>query len=179
MRAWWKRCAEIETMVVVEGRGKYKIECAKKVSNPKEKERHLHEIISKYGDRIDPKKEFFYIPIEDVKLFLRGFDGEEWVKDNEGKEEESITEKIKTSNIKGCRDMIKCFTNGQHIRHAIGIYKTWNGTYDLDNNVIVCDGEFYKTLSGFATAHRGGQNANGWKECECEVNGKWISTFNL
>jgi hypothetical protein len=23
------------------------------------------------------------------------------------------------------------------------------------------------------------KSANGWKECECEVDGKWISTKNL
>jgi hypothetical protein len=48
------------------------------------------------------------------------------------------------------------------------------------------DTKFYKSLSGFAETHysidrtdRVNKNANGWKECECEVNGKWISTYNL
>ena len=54
-------------------------------------------------------------------------------------------------------------------------------------NGIICDTKFYKSLSGFAVAHytidtidrTDRVTSNGWKECECEVNGKWIYTFNL
>ena len=80
--------------------------------------------------------------------------------------------------------MTKCFTDGQTIRHTIGINKTWIGIYDSSKNGIIYDTKFYKSLSGFAKMHYSidrtvGVSANGWKECECEVNKKWISTFNL
>ena len=37
----------------------YKIEFAKKVYNPKQKETTLHTILMKYAERVDPKLEFF------------------------------------------------------------------------------------------------------------------------
>ena len=78
--------------------------------------------------------------------------------------------------------MAKCFTDGQRIRHTIGITKIWIGTYDASKNGITYDDELYKSLSGFATSHHIIDNnhnrttANGWVECECEVDGKWVST---
>lgn len=85
----------------------------------------------------------------------------------------------------GCRDMTKCFTNGQKIRHRIGIDKIWIGTYDLSKNIIWYENLSYISLSGFAGKHYSiesayrSNSANGWYECECEVDGKWISTHNL
>ena len=35
--------------------------------------------------------------------------------------------------------MANCFTNGQRIRHTIGINKTWIGIYDASKNEIICD----------------------------------------
>jgi hypothetical protein len=75
--------------------------------------------------------------------------------------------------------MSKCFTHGQRIRHKI-----WIGTYDSSKNGIMYDTKFYKSISRFAKTHNSIINsnrtsANGWGECECEVNGEWISTFNL
>jgi hypothetical protein len=91
-----------------------------------------------------------------------------------------------TLSIKGCRDMTKCFTNGQRIRHIIGINKTLIGTYDSSKNGITNNRKTYYSLSEMAKAHnkmelpfRHSHNANGWKECECEVDGKWISTYLL
>jgi len=80
--------------------------------------------------------------------------------------------------------MSKCFTNGQRIRHTIGINKTLIGIYDSTKICIMYDTKFYKSLSGFAAMHYSidksdRKSANGWRECECEVNGKWISTYNL
>ena len=84
----------------------------------------------------------------------------------------------------GCRDMKKCFTNGQRIRHTIGITKTWVGVYDSTLNGIVYDGQLY-TLNKFSSTHYKTERpdrtseVNAWRECECEVEGKWISTYTL
>jgi hypothetical protein len=111
------------------------------------------------------------------------------VEEEEEEEEEDTSSdsapRVEPSGVKGCRDMAKCFTNGQRIRHTIGINNTWTGTYDSSKNGIVYDGKFYKSLSGFAQTHYSidrtdrCKEANGWKECECEVDGKWISTYSL
>ena len=179
----------------------YKIEFAKKVSNPLKKEKTLHILLEQYTDRIHPRREFFRVSQEEVRTFFDLMDGEIWVETPEEKEDEDedeksddeksdedyllTTAKLDRKKNKGCRDMSKCFTNGQRIRHTVGINKTWIGTYDFSKNEIVYDGKFYKSLSGFAKEHYSidrtdrCKEANGWKECQCEVDGKWISTYSL
>jgi len=172
----------------------YKIEFAKKVLNPKTKETTLHKLLSQYTERINPKREFFRISPEEVKTFFDLIDGDLWGKDPEDPEDEDEededkedeeNEENKENKKKGCRDMTKCFTHGQRICHTIGINKTWIGIYDSSKNGIMYDTKFYKSLSGFAETHYSidrtdrVKSANGWKECKCEVNGEWISTYNL
>ena len=95
---------------------------------------------------------------------------------------------ILPKQVKKCRDMSKCFTNGQKIKHTIGINKTWIGIYNSLKNEIICNEKIYKgksPLNQFVKSHYKTErndrtsNANAWKECECEINEKWISTYNL
>ena len=178
----------------------YVIEFAKKVNNPKEKEKTLHILLSQYTERINPKREFFKVSLEEVKTFFDLMDGDFWIKniniDNETDEtdeenEESIKDliddSIKDLKIKGCRDMKKCFTNGQKIKHTIGINKIWIGTYDLFNNTILYNEKVYggrSPINQFVISHYQFErpdrvSVNAWSECECEINGEWVSTFNL
>jgi hypothetical protein len=172
----------------------YKIDFAKKVSNPCQKEKTLHTLLEQYTDRIHPRREFFSVSKEEVQKFFDLMDGEMWVETSEqdDAEEEEEEEKDNTESaprvmatlVKGCRDMSKCFTNGQLIRHTIGINKTWTGVYDSSKNGIVFDGKTL-TLNKFAVSHFQSErpdrvsNVNAWKECECYVDGKWISTYSL
>jgi len=178
----------------------YKIEFSKKVSDASGKENTLHTLLEQYTDRIHPRREFFRVSPEEVRKFFDLMDGEMWVEtrkeEEEGEEEEEEEEegeedtssdsvpRVKPSGVKGCRDMAKCFTNGQRIRHTIGINKTWVGTYDSSKNGIVYDGKIL-TLNKFAVSHFKSErpdrvsNVNAWKECECEVDGKWNSTYSL
>ena len=94
----------------------YKIEVAKKVLNPKQKEITLHRLLTKYTERINHKREFFRISVEDVKKFFDLIDGDYWIENEEENENEE-----EINLIKGCRDMTKCFVNGQQIRHTIDI----------------------------------------------------------
>ena len=161
----------------------YKIVIAKKVLNPKQKELTLHILLSQYTQRIHPKREFFRVSQEEVKTFFDLIDGELWVETLE-KEKEEDGEYDEDKKEKS-RNMANCFTNGQRIRHTIGINKTWIGIYDASKNEIICDTKSYKSLSGFAGTHYSierpdrGNSANGWAECDYEVNGKWISTYTL
>ena len=172
---------------------------AKKVTNPRQKEITIHALLSQYTERINPKREFFRVSCDEVKTFFELMDGELLLgesivnhdDDNNNDEDDcdivnqdDKTLSDKKNNIQS-RDMSKCFTHCQQIRHKIGITNIWIGTYDSLNNAIAHDGKLYKSLSAFAKQHYNAvrpdrcNSANGWKECECEINGKWISTFDL
>jgi hypothetical protein len=174
----------------------YKNEFAKKVSNPKQKETTLHKLLSQYTERINPKREFFRVSPEEVKIFFDLMDGDLWVEklkvteeeEDEYDEDEETSPTTKLYVVKGCRDISKCFINGQRIRHTIDINKTWIGVYDSSKNGIICDEKIYQgrsPLNQFAKSHYETErndrvsNVNAWNECECEVNEKWISTYNL
>ena len=135
----------------------YKIEFAKKVYNTAQKEKTLHTLLAQYTNRIHPRREFFRVSQEEVRKFFDLMDGEMWVETYEDKEEEEEEEeedtssesapRVKATGVKGCRNMAKCFTNGQRIRHTIGINKTWTGAYDSSTNQISYDGKLYTRKS--------------------------------
>lgn len=171
----------------------YKIVIAKKVKDVYKKEKTMHILLENYAERINKKREFFYVSKEEIIKFFELMDGEIWedrqnkeVDEEMDEEMDEETEEIQAENEKkfGCRDMTKCFRNGQKIKHEIGI-KQWIGYYDLSNNCIMFENKQYKTLSEFSREHYKTErkdrisNSNGWKECKCEVNGKWITTYNL
>ena len=169
----------------------YKIEFAKKVSDASGKEKTLHTLLEQYTERINPRREFFRVSPEEVLKFFDLMDGEMWAETRVEEEEEydedaslESTPQVKASGVKGCRDMKKCFINGQLIRHKIGINKIWIGTYDSSRNGIIYEGKIL-TLNKFAVSHYVSErpdrvsNVNAWNECECEVDGKWISTYSL
>ena len=170
----------------------YEIEFAKKVFNPSQKEKTLHILLEQYTDRIHPRREFFRVSQEEVHKFFDLMDGEMWAgirkEEDEDEDDEDTSSdsasRVKATGVKGCRDMAKCFTNGQRIRHTIGINKTWIGTYNSSQNGIVYDGKTL-TLNKFSVYHYESErpdrvsNVNAWKECECEVDGKWITTYSL
>ena len=172
----------------------YKIEFAKKVSNHPQKEKTLHTLLEQYTDRIHPRREFFKVSSEEVRKFFDLMDGEMWAetpKEEEEEEEEEDTSSesapvVNATGVKGCCDMTRCFTNGQRIRHIVGINKIGIGTYDSSKNGVVYNEILYPSLSKFAIAHilkdhnpNRTSKRNGWEHCECEVDGKWISTYSL
>lgn len=168
----------------------FKIEFAKKVKNPKDKEIELHDILDDYIPRVYPRREFFRASPEQVLKFFKLMDGEMWngtrSVEDDGEETDSIesTAQADSSSSKGCRDMSKCFTNGQRIRHTISADKTRIGIFDSLKNGIVYDGKTM-SLNQFVTSHIKLEKperipkANAWIGCECEVNGIWIPTNHL
>jgi hypothetical protein len=169
----------------------YRIEFAKKVSNPYQKEKTLHVLLEQYTERINLRREFFRVSPEEVHTFFDLIDGEMWEvprqeqeEEEQEEEEEETTPRVKPAGVKGCRDMAKCFTHGQRIRHTIGINKTWIGTYDSSSNRIVYDGKSF-SLYKFARTHLQVERpdrspaVNAWKDCACEIDGKWVSTYSL
>ena len=65
----------------------YKIEFAKKVTNPKQKEFTLHILLAKYTERIDLHREFFRISKEDIIVFFDLIDGEIWIEKTKSENE--------------------------------------------------------------------------------------------
>ena len=53
----------------------YHMEFAKKVVDSREKERILHNILSRYTDRVNPKREFFRASVEEVRILFDLLDG--------------------------------------------------------------------------------------------------------
>jgi len=81
-------------------------------------------------------------------------------------------------------DMSKYFTDGQKIKHTFNNNKTWIGIFNLSNNAIIHDKNIYKSLSSFALSHYKNEKSsrisvNGWNECYCEINKKWVKTINI
>lgn len=157
----------------------FKLEFAKKVNNYQEKEKILHKILTQYGERINPRREFFKISLVEIKTFFDLMDGTYYVENNininldeidddiekeqeEGEDvvEDNIVDNIsivdKTRNEKGnewCRDITKCFYHEQKICHQIGITDIWFGFYDENIKKIVREGVEYEKMSTFSNAH--------------------------
>ena len=72
----------------------YVIEFAKKVNNPREKEKIIHRLLEKYSERINTNREFFKISVIDARLFFDLIDGEYWNKDTIVNEHENVKENI-------------------------------------------------------------------------------------
>ncbi len=87
---------------------------------------------------------------------------------------------------KGCREMSKCFTHGQRIRHYMPKDGSiFSATYDAyQDKLVLSDGKAFESPCSFANEHyrrlaHPHRYRDGWGECECEVNGKWVSTYSL
>lgn len=169
------------------------IEFAIKVSEPKDKERTLHKTLR--NCRESPNREFFRISPEELKTHFDAMSEEYWEKSKTKAEKPKPTPKAEgekpkmKGNVKnpdGCRDMSKCFTDGQKIRHTIrSVNSTHIGTYDATQNEVVYEGTRYRSLSAFGGAHYKAtrpdrrEKTNGWRDCEYEENGAWKSTYNI
>lgn len=84
----------------------------------------------------------------------------------------------------GCRDMMLCFTDGQRIRSKRAKTEDWIGIFQKASGTISCKGITYNSLGQFALAYcktvtPDRTTVYGWAECECEIDGKWVSTFKL
>ena len=166
----------------------YVMEFAKKVNDVKNKEITLHKLLEKYTERVNPKREFFRVSIEEIKTFFDLMDGE--IYSNEIKENPLVTTTFDLENsdskILGCRNMQSLFIDKQRIRHKIDEDKIWIGYYDMETDTIIHNKMSYKSLSSFTRTHYGidrpdrCKESNGWRECEVEIEkDKWLSTFCL
>lgn len=72
----------------------YVIEFAKQVQHPKQKEATLHRLLEQYTDRVHPRREFFRVGMEELRLFFDLMDGEYWVNEEEASSIDKSVDKI-------------------------------------------------------------------------------------
>ena len=187
----------------------FKVEFARYVTDVSKKEKLLHMLLENYHERTHKSREFFNVGPEIVKHLFELMDGNWWQlniivendlsedednqhEDNEDEdnedEESDNDDSIHVENplkVKGSRDMKKCFTDNQRIRHYYNMAnKTAHATYNSSTNTIIYNNTHYPSLHAFGLAHvretlPTRKNFEGWRECECEIDGKWISTYSL
>ena len=149
----------------------FKIEFAKKVTDAKNKEQKLHKALSSFGKRVDPRREFFVIPLKSIRTLFDMIDGEMW---NDEKSSD-----IPQSFFKKTVEHIN-LVPGQLVRHILKSGDTWVGTYTADSGVA-CNDTKYTSLSSFALAHNqiinpARTSTDGWAECEAFVDLVWVPT---
>lgn len=159
----------------------FNIEICKYVKNVNQKEKLLHNILEKHNYRCNPNREFFKVDIDLIKLYFKLLDGDDYeinVNDTENNVDYIDNKKI------GCRDPSVCFSHEQKIRHTIED-DIWIFKYDKIKNTFIYNNKMYTSMHKITKQHyqsykpeRCSDN-NAWKECECLVDNKWISTYNL
>jgi T5orf172 domain len=175
----------------------FKIEFAKYVKDRFFEEKRIHTFFSK--ERIHPRREWFDVPLEKVKMLFDIIDGTDWdpnlVNASDGESDHLVNGESDGECEEGCtmgtgvgiggegigpkgnrtKDAMRsCFKEGQKIRHVIGKNggEVWYGIYQ--NNKIVRDGIQYSSLSTFAKEHHASigsscAGGNGWMVCDCEI----------
>ena len=113
-------------------------------------------------------------------------EGASAITSDESNDDTSIITADETEVLDGLnRSMRHAFYDGQRIRHNIPGRSLWIGVYNKMDNRIVSNGEQYKSLNQFTVSHfktdypdRKSDN-NAWLESECEIDGVWVSAYNL
>lgn len=151
----------------------FKVEFAKKVKNPRKKERHIHSLLEQYENRYSSSREFFEVELNVVKTIFDLLDGDDWHAPLQDQDQEQDQDQKKSRNM---RDYFK---DNQRIRHKFGIDKIIIGLFNYEKNCITFNGKEFTSLSGFGTHHYKIENkksisCNGWAKCEVEIDNKWV-----
>ena len=159
----------------------WKMCMAKRVIDGRHKEKLILNILAEYHHRIHPKRELFTVSLDTVRCLFDLTDGEMLENEDDEEDDEEIIKKPLR-----CRELSKVFTHGQRLRHVIGITKILYAKYDASKNAIISeDGRIFRSLSEFSGSHYESErpdrssSSNGWRECECETDDGWVSTYNL
>jgi hypothetical protein len=140
----------------------FKVELSVLTDNYEKKERIIHSLLEKNHSRVNPKREFFEISVEEVKPYF------DLMMD-------SKPEKEKKTNI----DL--CLVNGQRVRHTVGD-DTIIGIYNKQKNVVSYNGVDYE-IPEFQKNHylrmkMDPKSPYDETRFEFEIDGKWMSIKN-
>ena len=154
----------------------YVLDFAKKVIDPRHKESQIHNLLTQYGRRVNPDREFFYSTQNEIRALFDLIEGEMW---------ESNGEVLMIGKM---HNSMKCFHEGQRIRHVIAGPQgnhIWICSFDRERNMFLRDNILYSSLTGFIQKHYAElglhkASLNGWRECECEIEyDKWVTTYSM
>ncbi len=76
----------------------YRLEFAKRVSDPRSKESTLHGLLASFAIQVNKNREFFRVPVDEVRRFFNLMDGI-WWEDTELDEEELGTDAATTAAV--------------------------------------------------------------------------------
>lgn len=126
----------------------YKIEIAKKVVEPQEKERRIQSMLrNKY---IELYGNFFRVPLECVRNLFDLIEGESWCELYSPIITNEYIRKYKLHTI----ELSKLFQNGECYRHTIEANNhTWIAFYDSSKNALIHEGKYYTSVFEFVRMH--------------------------
>ena len=153
----------------------FKVELAKYVNGHEKKEKTIHRLLEKFSIRINAKREFFEIKLEEVKEVFDLLDGEDFSKEIlEKVKKEVYVERVELN-------LINHLIDGQKIRHQTE-KKYLEGIYNIKMDKISFGNSFYSPRE-FVSIHnsRLGKKDKMFllNDFEIEVDGKWLSLQSL
>jgi hypothetical protein len=173
---------------------KFKIEFAKKCINPKKKEKMIHNLLSKYEDRVNESREFFKVTPEVVKMFFDLIDGEYWdtktykinaiietPKCMKQSLKSEFTKRKLSSNSNRPNDLSECFKRDTElifrksaIKGTVQYAVYCISTSISESKIFAEDGNSYYTFNKWATTCNKGQKYNAYSTFYKSNNGEWI-----
>ena len=140
----------------------FTVEISVLTDNHEKKERIIHSLLEKNHSRVNPKREFFEISVEDVKPYF-----ELMMESKPVRKEKTIME--------------PSLVNGQRVRHTAGD-DTIIGIYNKQKNVVNYNGVDYD-IAEFQKKHylrmkMDPKSAYDETRFEFEIDGKWMSIKN-
>jgi hypothetical protein len=168
----------------------YKLEFAKKVSNPKQKEKQIHLLLSSYKLRINPRREFFRATPSEVMMFFDLIDGDMWFQGNtffkDGQQIRHVID-LDDNNVIDL-DVIDLDDNDvidldDNDVECVARQDTWMCKFDAERNVFVRgNGLVYDSSIALMKDHYSNlriKNFSAMKKCEYEINGEWKTFYQL
>ncbi len=138
-------------------------------------------ILNRYERVGNPVAGWFKCTVDEIKPLFDLIEGFYW-KSEAPASVTSVYPISQSEVLMGCRSEPLCFHNGQKIRIEYN-GSMWEGHWSSAGKKIVCGGKDYPSLNSFANAFhksiKGLSRVSAWNACQCEVDGKWVSTYNL
>lgn len=138
-------------------------------------------ILNRYERVGNPVAGWFKVTVDEIKPLFDLIEGIYWSPEPIASPV-SVYPMSNSEVLMGCRSEALCFYNGQKIRIQYN-GSMWEGSWNSSGKKIVCGGKDYPSLNTFANAFhksiKGLSRVSAWNACQCEVDGKWVSTYNL